>query len=54
MVQGLRARGFDAPVLFMSGYPRDDNPEPGDGFMAKPFSRIQLLGEVRRMLDGIR
>jgi CheY-like chemotaxis protein len=40
------------PVLFMSGYPGDLTPGKGDAFMAKPFTRLQLVREVRRILDG--
>ena len=44
--------GLDVPVLFMSGYPGGLQPRPGDGFMAKPFSRLQLVREVRRILNA--
>jgi two-component system cell cycle sensor histidine kinase/response regulator CckA len=52
LVDRLRADGLAAPVLFMSGYPGELTPERGDGFMAKPFTRLQLVREVRRIIDG--
>lgn len=53
LVERLRARGFARPVLFMSGYPGEQGRlDPRDGFMAKPFTRLQLVREVRRILDG--
>jgi CheY-like chemotaxis protein len=52
LVERLRGFGFAAPVLFMSGYPGQLTLKPGDGFMAKPFTRLQLVREVRRILDG--
>ena len=51
MVEQLRREGLEAPVLFMSGYAWGQQHAAGDGFLAKPFSRLQLLREVRRMLD---
>ena len=52
LAERMRDGGLDAPVLFMSGYPGGLQPRPGDGFMAKPFSRLQLVREVRRILDA--
>ena len=52
LVERLRGEGLAAPVLFMSGYPGGLRPRNGDGFMAKPFTRLQLVREVRRILDG--
>ena len=51
MVDQLRREGLEALVLFMSGYPWGQQHAAGDGFLSKPFSRLQLLREVRRMLD---
>jgi CheY-like chemotaxis protein len=53
LVERLRAEGLRAPVLYMSGYPGDVTPQDGDGFMPKPFSRLQLVREVRRILDAV-
>ena len=52
LAERMRDGGLDAPVLFMSGYPGGLQPRAGDGFMAKPFSRLQLVREVRRILDA--
>ena len=42
-------------VLMMSGYTDEAAPrgafEPGRGVLQKPFTRISLLGAVRRVLD---
>jgi two-component system, cell cycle sensor histidine kinase and response regulator CckA len=54
LIERLRALGLTAPVLLMSGYPGEHTPERGDGFMAKPFSRLQLVREARRILDAAR
>jgi PAS domain S-box-containing protein len=54
LVQRLRSLGLEAPVLYMSGYPSElEDLGPGDSFMSKPFSRLHLVREVRRILDRI-
>ena len=52
LVERMCREGLAAPVLFISGYPGGMRPRGGDGFMAKPFSRLQLVREVRRILDA--
>ena len=52
VIASAKSCGVDAPALFMSGYPGGCQPRPGDGFMAKPFSRLQLVREVRQILDA--
>jgi two-component SAPR family response regulator len=47
----------DLPILYMSGYPRDDILDRGllrreQPFIQKPFSTEQLVKEVGRMLPG--
>ena len=52
LVERLRLEGLAAPVIFISGYPGGTRAGPAEGFLAKPFSRLQLVREVRRILDG--
>jgi PAS domain S-box-containing protein len=47
----------DLPILYMSGYPRDDILERGllrseQPFIQKPFNTEQLVSEVGRMIPG--
>jgi two-component SAPR family response regulator len=47
----------DLPILYMSGYPRDDILDRGllrseQPFIQKPFSAEQLVKEVGRMIPG--
>lgn len=51
LVQRLRARGVQTPVLFLSGYPLRESLPAGMRPLAKPFAPRQLLQEVRRTLD---
>ena len=53
MVERMRSSGLEAPVLFMSGYLGGVRPRDGDSFIPKPFSRLQLVREVRRILDAV-
>jgi two-component system, cell cycle sensor histidine kinase and response regulator CckA len=51
----LRARGFDMPVLFMSGY-QDGEEMPDDpsySYIAKPFTPDALVEKVRRVLGAV-
>lgn len=51
----LRADRPDLPVLYLSGYDRPQEleralVEPHTGFLAKPFTSTELLGELQRLL----
>jgi two-component system cell cycle sensor histidine kinase/response regulator CckA len=53
----LRDRRPGLPVLFISGYTPDDTlrphlEEPGTAFLAKPFTRDELLASVQALLAG--
>ncbi|MFO7892304.1 MAG: PAS domain S-box protein [Longimicrobiales bacterium] len=55
MMRALREAGYDAPVLFTSGYSPEDARDlvdhfPGSRFLEKPFTSAQLLAEVRTVL----
>ena len=52
----LKRRGLTSPILFISGYPDKileamDFPETS-AFLPKPFSRMDLVNELNRMLGG--
>ncbi|GMV16327.1 MAG: response regulator [Polyangiaceae bacterium] len=56
LVRALRAEGIGVPVLFMSGYTRDEALPPGDGdgpveLLEKPFTATELVTRVREVLD---
>jgi two-component system, cell cycle sensor histidine kinase and response regulator CckA len=54
LISRLRAgSGSEAtPILFISGYPMGEGRlDPGELFLAKPFSASQLLRRVREILD---
>lgn len=47
----LRSRRLSLKLLCISGYPGSDPSELGADFLAKPFSRDDLLAKVREVLD---
>ena len=47
----LRERRRTLKLLCISGYPGNVDPEAGIEFLAKPFSRDELLKKVRDVLD---
>jgi CheY-like chemotaxis protein len=47
----LRARRRSLKLLCISGYPGNLDPELAVDFLAKPFSRDELLKKVREILD---
>ena len=47
----LRSRNPALKLLCISGYPGGDTTEFGGDFLAKPFSRDDLLAKVRDVLD---
>lgn len=51
LAQQLRSRRFSLKLLCISGYPDGDASEFGADFLAKPFSRDDLLLKVREVLD---
>jgi DNA-binding response OmpR family regulator len=56
LADSLRKSRPGLPVLYISGLPTSadasDAPEPGTGFLAKPFSPAELEDSVRTVLDG--
>ena len=56
LVNELRRRNRDLPVLFMSGHTeeitRDGLLDPATPFLAKPFSPTQLAAKVRETIDA--
>jgi two-component system cell cycle sensor histidine kinase/response regulator CckA len=56
LAESLRVTRPFWKVLYMSGYPQEtlgnDGPEAGSQFLAKPFTRQELLLMVRAVLDG--
>ncbi|MFT3923734.1 MAG: ATP-binding protein [Myxococcales bacterium] len=52
LAAALRAQRPDLPVLFITGYDPTSGDEDADGpTLPKPFTREELLAQVRRMLD---
>ena len=51
LAQHLRARSHTLKLLCISGYPGGDAKDLGADFLAKPFSRDDLLAKVREVLD---
>ena len=51
LAQHLRARREGLKLLCISGYPGGDTTLAGADFLAKPFSRDDLLAKVRQVLD---
>jgi CheY-like chemotaxis protein len=51
LAQHLRARRKTLKLLCVSGYPAAADPELTTDFLAKPFSRDDLLAKVREVLD---
>ena len=51
LAQHLRARRRTLKLLCVSGYPAGGEPELTADFLAKPFSRDDLLAKVREVLD---
>jgi two-component system cell cycle sensor histidine kinase/response regulator CckA len=53
----VRARGEVIPVLYISGYEERSvtggSLDPGEHFLAKPFSASELLRKTREILDGL-
>jgi len=55
LVRELRGRAPALRVLCVSGYPgRAAELASTEHFLAKPFSRYELLGSVRKVLDSAR
>ena len=51
LAQQLRARRKTLKLLCISGYPGGSDLEFSEDFLAKPFSRDELLAKVREILD---
>jgi CheY-like chemotaxis protein len=51
LAQQLRARRLTLKLICISGYPGTIDPELASDFLAKPFSRDDLLKKVREVLD---
>ena len=51
LARELRSRRQTLKLLCISGYPGGTDLEFSDDFLAKPFSRDQLLAKVREILD---
>lgn len=47
----LRARSHNLKLICISGYPGGEAADLGADFLAKPFSRDDLLEKVREVLD---
>ena len=52
LARHLRHRRGTLKLLCVSGYPFSAEPEPRMEFLPKPFSRDELLGKVRQILDA--
>ncbi len=55
LAQRLRADDASLPIVFMSGYADSDASDPGicnGSYLAKPFSKAQLLSMIATVLDG--
>jgi len=51
LARELRSRRQTLKLLCISGYPGGTDLEFSDDFLAKPFSRDELLAKVREVLD---
>ena len=51
LARHLRAKNPSLKLLSISGYPGADHDNVGSDFLAKPFSRDDLLAKVREVLD---
>ena len=51
LARQLRARRKTLKLLCISGYPGGNDLEFSEDFLAKPFSRDELLAKVREILD---
>lgn len=51
LARHLRAKSPALKLLCISGYPGSDHDNLGADFLAKPFSRDDLLAKVREVLD---
>ena len=51
LAQQLRARRKTLKLICVSGYPGGSEPDLTSDFLAKPFSRDDLLAKVREVLD---
>jgi len=51
LARQLRSRRQTLKLLCISGYPGGTDLEFSDDFLAKPFSRDELLAKVREVLD---
>ena len=51
LARQLRAKNPALKLLCISGYPGADHDNVGADFLAKPFSRDDLLAKVREVLD---
>jgi CheY-like chemotaxis protein len=52
LARHLRSRRETLKLLCVSGYPVNADPEPRMDFLPKPFSRDELLGKSREILDA--
>jgi two-component system cell cycle sensor histidine kinase/response regulator CckA len=51
LAQNLRARRVSLKLICISGYPGSTDTDLSNDFLAKPFSRDDLLKKVREVLD---
>lgn len=51
LAQHLRSRRRTLKLICVSGYPAGSEPDVTTDFLAKPFSRDDLLSKVREVLD---
>jgi two-component system cell cycle sensor histidine kinase/response regulator CckA len=51
LARHLRTRRETLKLLCVSGYPASADPDPVMDFLTKPFSRDELLGKIREVLD---
>jgi two-component system, cell cycle sensor histidine kinase and response regulator CckA len=51
LAQALRARRKTLKLICVSGYPGNTETDIASDFLAKPFSREDLLAKVREVLD---
>jgi CheY-like chemotaxis protein len=52
LARRLRDRRDTIKLLCVSGYPPSVEPEPRMDVLPKPFSRNELLGKIREVLDA--